>query len=118
MVFHAAVVEFRILGPLEVLSDGAPPARLRAKPRGLLAILLLNAGRVVSADRLAAELWGETPPPSAAKLVQGYVSQLRKALPEARLETRLGGYVLHADHDLARFEALLAEGRAALAAGR
>jgi DNA-binding SARP family transcriptional activator len=120
VVRHAAVIEFRILGPLEVMADGSAPASLPAKPRALLAILLLNANQVVTADRLVAGLWGEEPPPSAAKLLQGYVSKLRSVLPEPLLETRPGGYLLTVDAgalDLARFEDLLADGRAALAAG-
>ena len=60
------VLEFRILGPLEVWRDGCPIKLGAAKQRALLAILLLNANRVVSRDRLADALWGEQPPATAA----------------------------------------------------
>jgi hypothetical protein len=72
-------VQFRILGPLEVLDDrGRPLALGGAKQRALLAALLLHAGQVVSADRLIDELWGEEPPESARNVLQVYVANLRK----------------------------------------
>jgi DNA-binding SARP family transcriptional activator/class 3 adenylate cyclase len=102
---------------LEVL-DGDSPLRIAAgKQRALLALLLLNANRTVSRDRIVDDLWGEEVPGSAQKMVQIYVSQLRKLLPEPRLETRAPGYLLdvHEDElDLTRFERLVAEGRDAL----
>ncbi|HEX4672975.1 MAG TPA: BTAD domain-containing putative transcriptional regulator, partial [Solirubrobacteraceae bacterium] len=75
---------------------------------------------VVSSDRLIDELWGERPPATAAKTLQGYVSHLRKALGNGLLETRGGGYVLAAapgQVDAERFEAMVADGRHALADG-
>src|SRR4051794_21369053 len=113
-------VDFQILGPLEVVVDGEALAPLPAKPRGLLAILLLNVNQVVAGDRLVAELWGADSPPSAGKLLQGYVSKLRAVLPASMLDTRPGGYRLRVEPrwlDLARFEGLLADGSAAAAAG-
>ena len=113
-------MEFRLLGPLEVVDGGAPlpiPAR---KQRALLAVLLLSANRTVARERLVDDLWGEEAPESARKMVQIYVSQLRKALPNARLHTRPPGYLLEVaddELDLARFERLVADGRAALANG-
>ena len=88
-------MQFRILGPFEVAgADGAIPLP-RAKPRTLLALLLLRATQVVSADALIEELWRGHPPASAAKLLQVYVSQLRRALADGgRIETRAPGYVL------------------------
>ena len=83
-------------------------------------MLLLNANRTVSLDRLVEELWGAQPPDSAAKVIQTHVSRLRKVLPEGLLRTRAPGYVLQLDtheFDLDRFERLSAEGRQALADG-
>jgi DNA-binding SARP family transcriptional activator len=71
-------MEFRLLGPLEVVSRGRPLLVGGGKRRSLLAILLLHANEVVSAERLIDELWGERPPATAAKSVHVYVSQLRK----------------------------------------
>ena len=96
------VIRFRVLGPVE-------PADLPGgKPRALLARLALEPGRVVSADALVEALWDE-PPASAHKVVQVYVSQLRKALGADAIETRAPGYVLRAgqdETDLGRFEQL------------
>src|SRR5581483_1655517 len=87
-------MEFRLLGPLEVV-DGASPVLLgNRKQRALLARLLLDANRAVAADRLIGDLWGDNAPASAPKMVQIFVSQLRKALPDAVLLTRRPGYVV------------------------
>ncbi len=117
-------MEFRILGPLEVSEDGEVVGIQGAKPRALLAVLLLRANEAVSQDELIEALWGARPPETAPKVVQTYVSQLRKSLHRngtALLVTRGGGYELRADRetlDLARFEELASSGRADLAAGR
>ena len=74
------LVEYRILGPLEVVDEGEPVALGRLKERLVLAILLLHANEFVARERLIDELWGESPPPTAKKAVNVYVSQLRKAL--------------------------------------
>src|SRR5215211_5825815 len=110
-------MEFRLLGPLEVAgADGALELG-GAKQRALLAMLLLHAGEVVSTDRLIDTLWGASPPVTAGKSIQVYVSRLRKALPDdERLVTRPPGYVLYVEPDeldLARFEQLVAEAREA-----
>src|SRR5215475_13224407 len=113
-------MDFRILGPLEVARDGAPLALGAAQQRALLAVLVLHRGEVVSTDRLVDELWGERPPAAAAKTVQVYVSQLRKALGAGVIVTQGRGYRLAATPgqvDAARFEELAGEGRRALAAG-
>ena len=113
-------MDFRILGPLEVARDGAPLALGAAQQRALLAVLVLHRGEVVSVDRLVDELWGERPPAAAAKTVQVYVSQLRKALGAGVIVTQGRGYRLAAapgQVDAARFEALAGEGRRALAGG-
>jgi DNA-binding SARP family transcriptional activator/class 3 adenylate cyclase/alpha-beta hydrolase superfamily lysophospholipase len=113
-------MDFHLLGPLEVLRDHMQVQIAAGKQRALLAILLLNANRTVSREQLVDALWGEHVPDSAQKMVQIYVSQLRKALPEPRLKTRAPGYMLEFGEDeldLTRFERLLAEGRQALSNG-
>jgi DNA-binding SARP family transcriptional activator len=107
-------MQFRLLGPLEVVADDRSLELGGAKQRSLLAILLLNANQVVSSDRLIDELWGMAPPATAAKSVQVMISRLRKVLGEGRLATHPHGYALRVDPaelDLARFERLVEEGR-------
>src|SRR5829696_4672695 len=113
-------MDFRLLGPLEVLRDQVPVPIAAGKQRALLAILLLNANRTVARDRIVDELWGDDAPDSAQKMVQIHVSQVRKALPESRLHTRHPGYVIEVgddELDLARFERAVADGGRALAQG-
>jgi DNA-binding SARP family transcriptional activator len=108
------MTEFRLLGPLEALVEGRPADLPRGKPRALLARLLLDAGRVVAVETLVESIW-ERPPPSAHKVLQAYVSQLRKAIGAARIETRPPGYLLRASRDevdLGRFETLAEVARA------
>ena len=96
-------MEFRILGPLEVLEDGRPLALGRLKERMVLAVLLLHANEFVSRERLIDEIWGVAPPPTARKAVNVYVSKLRKTLSlngHDRIATVDGGYRLVIDHDL------------------
>jgi DNA-binding SARP family transcriptional activator len=101
------MIEFRILGPFE-----GPVDVPGGKPRALLARLLLDAGRVVAADALVEALWGESPPPSAPKVLQAHVSALRKVLGPDAIETRAPGYALRgATSDLARFEELTERAR-------
>ena len=110
-------MEFRILGPLEVIDDGRELSIRGRKLQALLALLLLNAGETVSRDRLIADLWGDDPPATAAKTLQVHVSRLRRELGDV-VVTRGGGYAIEvAPHglDLSIFEALVAEGREALA---
>ena len=107
-------MDFRILGPLEAVADGRVVALDAAKPRALLAILLLHAGEPVSRDRLIEDLWDGRPPATAAKVLQTYVSQLRKALGSEVIVTRPAGYELVVEpdgFDLHRFERLVAEAR-------
>ncbi|MEA2159958.1 MAG: hypothetical protein QOD66_2338 [Solirubrobacteraceae bacterium] len=88
--------------------------------RALLAMLLVHRGEPVSSDRLVEGLWGEQAPPSALKIIQGYVSNLRRVLGEDLLVTRGRGYLLQVEPshiDLGRFESLVGEGRRALQAG-
>jgi DNA-binding SARP family transcriptional activator/class 3 adenylate cyclase len=114
-------MDFRLLGPLEAQDGSAPVSLGGAKQRALLALLLLNANVTVTSDRLIDELWGDEPPETARKMVQIYVSQLRKLLPDGVLRTQASGYSLELggqELDLARFGVLASEGRAELAAGR
>jgi predicted ATPase/DNA-binding SARP family transcriptional activator len=111
-------VEVRVLGAIEVVGDDGPVSLGASKQRRLLAALVIHGGETCSADALIDAVWGETPPASARKLVQVYISQLRRALPAGgRIVTNGSGYALELDPaslDATRFERLLAEGRAAL----
>lgn len=91
----ASGLEFRVLGPLEAY-DGERAIHLGgAKQRSVLAMLLLDAGEVVSVDRLIDELWGDSPPADAQTALQQHFSRLRKALePHAVLVTRAPGCAL------------------------
>jgi YVTN family beta-propeller protein len=107
-------VEFRILGPLEVVDDGRPVSIRRGKEQALLVYLLLHANEVVPSGRLIDALWDERPPPTASKILQNAVSHLRKELGGDRLVTRDSGYLLRvADEelDVQRFERLAKDGR-------
>jgi DNA-binding SARP family transcriptional activator len=109
-------MDFRLLGPLEVVDHDRLLTLGGGRQRSLFAVLLLHANEVVSNDRLIDALWGERPPPTAAKTVQVYVSRLRKELGEGRLLTRAPGYLLSVERselDLGRFERLVEEARGA-----
>ena len=113
-------MQFRILGPLEVVDRDAALALGGAKQRAVLAILLIHRVEVLSSERLIDELWGERPPATAAKTLQGYVSHLRKALGGGLLRTHGRGYQLAlapGQLDVDEFERLAAEGRRALSEG-
>jgi DNA-binding SARP family transcriptional activator len=114
-------VEFGLLGPLAVWREGRELELGAAKQRALLAVLLLHGGEAVSTHQLVDALWGERPPATANKIVQAYVSRLRKTLGSAVVETRPLGYVLRVQDgalDLRRFERLLEEGRGLLRDGK
>src|SRR5438067_6166574 len=117
------MVEYRILGPLEVVDEGEPVALGRLKERLVLAVLLLHANEFVSRERLIDELWGESPPPTAKKAVNVYVSQLRKALTRNGhdpIATADGGYRLEVgsgELDTAHLRQLLANASERTAAG-
>jgi DNA-binding SARP family transcriptional activator len=106
-------MEFRILGPLEVVDDGGPITLAGSKQRTLLALLLLTPNRPVSVDRLIEALWGDEPPATPANALQYHVSQLRKTLGEdAAIVTREPGYLIRIGPDqldLLRFERLVIE---------
>jgi len=117
-------LEFRILGPLELLAEARPLELPAGKVLSLLGLLLLRANELVPAERLLEELWEGTPPRTAATALQGYVSQLRKLLePEPSeprlLLTRAPGYLLSLapeQLDRSRFERLAEAGEQALRA--
>ncbi len=103
-------MDFRLLGPLEVVENRAAIDVGSAKPRALLAVLLLNANRVVSRDDLVDALWGERVAETASKALQVYVSQLRKSLGRDRIVTRALGYELRVEPgelDLEQFTLLV-----------
>jgi predicted ATPase/DNA-binding SARP family transcriptional activator len=120
-------MDFRILGPLEVVDKSRAIALGGSKQRALLALLLLHANETLSTDRLIDELWGERPPANAAKTVQMQISRLRKALAgeagngsTSVVVTHERGYELTLDPeclDSRRFERLVSEGRRELASG-
>ncbi len=106
-------MEFRILGPLEVLSAGRALDLGGHKHSAVLALLLLDANRPVSRDGLIDALWDDDPPETARKALQVYISHLRKRLGRERVETRPPGYMLRVEADeldLDRFRRLQAEG--------
>ena len=118
------MVEFHLLGPVEVTSNGRPVVVGGARTRAVLGLLLANANTVVSADRLADELWPGLAPERGAANLQVRLSELRKALRSVgeadRLLTRPPGYLLRVmpeELDVIRFEQLAAAGREAIAAG-
>lgn len=119
-------MDYRLLGPLEVVDDGRPLPLGGLKQRTVLAALLLQAGEVVSVDRLVAAVWGDTPAAGATSTLQVYVSALRRLLEPEKgahrvLVGRRPGYVLVVDPDevdALRFRRLLAAARAELAADR
>jgi DNA-binding SARP family transcriptional activator/tetratricopeptide (TPR) repeat protein len=78
-------VKFRLLGPMEAHSPAGPVALPGAKPRALLAALLLERGRAVLAERLISVVWGESPPNTARAVLQTYVATLRRTLEDAGL---------------------------------
>ena len=118
-------MEFRILGPLEVVDGDQRIEIPGTKLRALLGLLLLHPNQVMSADRLVDGLWGEAPPQTAPNTLQTHVSHLRKALSQAGageigqvVLTKSPGYLLAVDPeriDAGRFERLAREGRRALA---
>ena len=107
-------MEFRLLGPIEVIGDDGASIPLGGpRPRALLAQLLLNANDVVSTDRLIDGIWGAQPPASAASALQVHVHALRRTIGPDRIVTRSPGYVVRVDAgelDVDRFARLVADG--------
>jgi DNA-binding SARP family transcriptional activator len=120
-------VDFRLLGPLEILVDGVPQAMPGGKPKSLLAVLLINRNRVVSADSLADAMWDSEPPTAYQGILQVYMSTLRRSLRaagadgQAVITTQSPGYKLSTDDacvDLGRFTRRVASGTELLRARR
>jgi predicted ATPase/DNA-binding SARP family transcriptional activator len=113
--------ELRVLGPLEIAGPAGTVRISAAQQRRLLGALLVERGVTRSTDSLIDALWGSSPPASAAKVLQMYVSKLRKQLPAcASIVTRGAGYAVEVDDDAVdagRFERLLAEARTAVQEG-
>jgi len=110
------VPDFRILGPLEVSDETGPLLLGGLKQRAVLAMLLLEPGRIVSVDRLIDALWGEQPPRTATTSLQNFISQLRKTLGPEVLETKAPGYRLRirpGELDLDRFRVIVESARGA-----
>jgi len=121
-------MDFRVLGPLQVVDGDHPVALGGPMQRGVLALLVLEPNRVVSMQQLIYRLWGDDPPVRATGTVQAYVSNLRRALEPRRrpgeqarvLVWRAPGYVLRVppdDVDWLRFERLVDRARVAREAG-
>jgi WD40 repeat protein/DNA-binding SARP family transcriptional activator len=121
-------MRFQVLGPLEVEADNGPVVLGGPKERLLLALLLTRPNQVVSVEALIRGLWGEQPPPTAAKTLQSHIKRLRRALEPGRargvagqvLVTRQPGYLLRVAPgalDATRFEELTAQAGRALADG-
>jgi DNA-binding SARP family transcriptional activator/tetratricopeptide (TPR) repeat protein len=114
-------LEFRVLGPVEVLRGGRRIDIGHPRQRAVLAVLLLDLNHVMPAEQLIDRVWGEDPPVTVRNLLYGYVAGLRTALvraaaPDCMLARRAGGYVLSADEaqfDLCRFRRLAAQARMA-----
>jgi DNA-binding SARP family transcriptional activator/tetratricopeptide (TPR) repeat protein len=107
-------MEFRLLGPLEALSDGRPLPIGGQKQRGVLALLLLHANEVVSTDRLIDEVWGARPPNTVGAALQNCIHHLRSVLGRECIERRPPGYRLKVDPervDVLRFERALEAAR-------
>jgi DNA-binding SARP family transcriptional activator len=95
-------MEFRILGPLELVVEGEIRTLPAGAERAVLELLLLNAGRVVPASTLVDALWGEDLPANAANALQGRISRLRRVLadaglPDTMVVTRRPGYLADVD---------------------
>jgi DNA-binding SARP family transcriptional activator len=115
-------MDYRILGPLEAFDDERALSLGGSRQRSVLALLLLRSNEALTRDVIIDALWGETPPPTAAKVLQNCISALRKELPDGgqALRTVGGAYALTVapgELDRDRFEGALRKGRAALAAG-
>jgi DNA-binding SARP family transcriptional activator len=115
------VLEYRILGPLEVVGEQGPLRLGGPKQRATLAILLLHANRVVSVERLADDLYSGATPVTAVTQVQRQISELRKLLgASSGIETRAPGYVIRLSPDqldLYRFERSAEDANQALTRG-
>jgi len=117
-----------VLGPVEVHRDGVPLDLGGPQQRAVIAHLAIDAGRVLSVERLIDRLWGDQPPRTPLGTLQSYVSRLRRAIEPAReagaapqvLVSEAPGYVLRIPPDAVdvhRFTTMVNEARTAAAAG-
>ena len=107
-------MEFRVLGPLEVVEDGRVVPLGGRRQRVVLARLLVRANELVPTGTLIDEVWGDEPPEAVRNSLQSYVSHLRKALGDERIRSGSGGYMLTAEADeidARRFDSLVDRGR-------
>src|SRR6478609_4381716 len=122
-------MDFRLLGSLEVSTDGAPVRLVKRQQRAVLTLLLLRAGRLVATDALVDALWPDDPPAGARESLHSHIARVRRALepdrapgaPPTRLLTERPGYRLLVEPDeldVNRFESLASDGRAATVVGR
>lgn len=110
------ILDFRVLGPVQVLLADLPVLLGGVKRRSLLALLIENRNRVVSVNAIAEALWGDRPPSSVASSIQVAISGLRSALADSHLppgssiiETAAPGYRLRIEDihcDVGRFHQL------------
>ena len=108
------MLQFSILGPFEVRHDGELLALGGSRQRAVLALLLLREGEVIPAPRVIDDLWGDSPPETAANVLQSYVSKLRRELGRDAIATRGNGYAADIGDDtfdLREFSSLVAEAR-------
>ena len=114
-------MEIQVLGPVELRDNGAEVPVGGPRQRRLLAALVVNAGKVVSVERLIDAVWaGEEPPERAARTLHTYLSRLRAALGDGLIQKRDPGYSLVVDPemvDATRFERLLAAAHSRAEAG-
>jgi DNA-binding SARP family transcriptional activator/tetratricopeptide (TPR) repeat protein/DNA-binding transcriptional ArsR family regulator len=116
--------QFRLLGPLKVIHDGRRVETGRRRERCLLGVLLLQAGKPVSVNRLMSLLWDDEPPATARASLHSHVARLRSrvdpgdaAVLGLRLRNADGGYVADIDRELVdahRFSTLVSRARAEL----
>jgi DNA-binding SARP family transcriptional activator/tetratricopeptide (TPR) repeat protein len=105
-------LDYRVLGPLEVVGEQGAIALAQGKARAVLGVLLVHANELVATDRLIDDVWGTQPPPTPIKSVHVYVSHLRRSLGADAIATRPPGYELRLEPgqlDLYRFERLREE---------
>src|SRR6266508_3549333 len=113
---RGVVMEFRLLGPVEVWTAAGPVDVGPSRQRAVLAALLVDAGRPVTVETVIDRVWGDTPPDRVRHTLYVYVARLRTALGSSRLLNRSGGYVLAVDPgqvDLHVFRSQVARARAA-----
>jgi SARP family transcriptional regulator, regulator of embCAB operon len=126
---YSGHLDIQLLGPLGIHFNRGPVTPSASKQRQIMALLALNAGRVVTVSTMLEELWGDAPPRSFATTLQTYILQLRNrlaaAMPGGRdarqvLTTRHGGYLLEEAPcriDVVDFERMARAGRAAAEEG-